>query len=284
MDVLNTKIENILTEKTLKIRPENIKSGVNILGINGSVIELQGETKTVNPSTSQQTITPSTGKNGITQVTVGAVTSSIDNNIQAGNIKDGVQILGVTGTYEGQQPTGTISITENGTVDVSQYASAEVNVSGGGGDYNAKFKTSSLVGSKTNWYYRNIEALPSLDFSDKTSWNFDTMFGNWPSLKSIEGIILPNTATTINSFFYNDTSLEYIPVINLSNITEVSNALYNCINLTDEALNNLLASCITGVNVKNKTLSYFGLTQTQREKCQTLSNYQAFVNAGWTTG
>lgn len=36
MDILNTKIKNILTEKTNKIRPENIKSGVNIFGIGGT--------------------------------------------------------------------------------------------------------------------------------------------------------------------------------------------------------------------------------------------------------
>lgn len=101
MDILNTKIKNILTEKNTKILPENIKAGVNILGINGSVVELKGETKTINPTTSQQTIIPSPGKNGITQATIGAVTSSIDNNIQAGNIKNGISILGINGNYTG---------------------------------------------------------------------------------------------------------------------------------------------------------------------------------------
>ena len=36
VDVLNTKIESILTEKAIKLIPENIKSGVNILGIIGT--------------------------------------------------------------------------------------------------------------------------------------------------------------------------------------------------------------------------------------------------------
>ena len=36
MDVLNTKIKNILAEKNLKVRPENIKSGVSVFGIVGT--------------------------------------------------------------------------------------------------------------------------------------------------------------------------------------------------------------------------------------------------------
>lgn len=39
MDELNTKIKNIKTEKTLKVRPENIKSGVSIFGITGTLEE-----------------------------------------------------------------------------------------------------------------------------------------------------------------------------------------------------------------------------------------------------
>ena len=55
----------------------------------------------VTPSTSAQTLTPTSPYNGFNQVDVSAVTSSIDANITAGNIKKDVQILGVTGTYEG---------------------------------------------------------------------------------------------------------------------------------------------------------------------------------------
>ena len=83
------------------IQASNIKSGVNILGVEGSLTPLSGQTKTISPSTSSQTITPDTGYNGITEVTVNAVTNSIDNNIQASNIKNGVTILGVQGSFQG---------------------------------------------------------------------------------------------------------------------------------------------------------------------------------------
>lgn len=49
------------------------------------------------PSTSQQTIPAGYTSGG----TISAVTSAIDNNIQAENIKKGITILGITGTYEG---------------------------------------------------------------------------------------------------------------------------------------------------------------------------------------
>lgn len=55
----------------------------------------------ITPTTSSQTITASGGVDGYSPINVSAVTSSIDSNIIAGNIKSGVTILDVTGSYEG---------------------------------------------------------------------------------------------------------------------------------------------------------------------------------------
>lgn len=59
------------------------------------------EELSVTPSTSKQLKTPTTGKVGFSRVLVSAVTSDIDANILPENIKAGVTILGVEGTYTG---------------------------------------------------------------------------------------------------------------------------------------------------------------------------------------
>ena len=58
------------------------------------------QSKTVTPTTSQQTITPDEGHE-LSSVTVNAVTNDIDKNIIADNIKYGTDILGVSGTFAG---------------------------------------------------------------------------------------------------------------------------------------------------------------------------------------
>lgn len=102
------------------ITAANIVSGTTILGVAGSAIELNGETVSVTPTTSAQTITPTAPKNGITEISVAAVTAAIDANIIAENIKSGVTILNVLGSYHGS----------GGTDEYANYISIENTMKG----------------------------------------------------------------------------------------------------------------------------------------------------------
>lgn len=85
--------------------------------------------------------------------------------------------------------------------------------------------------------------------------------------------------------FYSCSSLEAMPILDLSKAEELNEMFSNCSSLSNESLNNILymlanATSYTGT----KTLAYVGLSSSQATTCTELSNYDDFVNAGWTTG
>ena len=125
----------ISTAEQDKIIAANIKKGVTILGVTGTCESgtttsgvdtsdatatnsdiRKGKTAYVNGSKvtgnmserSSQTITPSTADKTISsgQYLTGTQTIKGDNNLTAGNIKSGVSIFGVTGTYTGSGSSG----------------------------------------------------------------------------------------------------------------------------------------------------------------------------------
>ena len=72
------------------IQPGNIKKGISILGVTGTYEPAPSMTnKHITPTTSVQTIRPDSGYGTMDQVTVSAVTSSIDSDIKSYNIKKG---------------------------------------------------------------------------------------------------------------------------------------------------------------------------------------------------
>ena len=129
----------------------------------------------------------------------------------------------------------------------------------------------------------SLANIPQLDTSDVT--DMGHMFQGCTSLTDIS-LLDTSKVTNMEYMFSNCGNLTTIPQLDTSSVTYVSYMFKNCPNLTNESLNNILAMCAnaSAVTPAKKTLRAIGLTNEQATKCTTLSNYDVFTSAGWTTG
>ena len=146
-----------------------------------------------------------------------------------------------------------------------------------------KFNTSSVT--KMNymfWGCTNLTTIPKLDTSKVTI--MATMFQNCTNLTAIPQLDT-SKVTAMDSMFTNCTNLTTIPVLNTSSATNMQHMFQNCPNLTDDSLNNILAMCIGATSYTGpKTLMALNISTVdyRASRIQALSNYQAFLDAGWT--
>lgn len=156
-----------------------------------------------------------------------------------------------------------------------------------------------------------LKCVPKLNIPDTVT-SMRSMFSNTYNLEYIADITLPSNMTNLHSFLWmangneklktapkinteNVTdfwgmyswckALVNVPVYNLASATDLSSMFSGCENLSDDSLNNIMSSLISAVAYTGtKTLKLLGITAEQATRCQALSNYQAFTEAGWTTG
>ena len=104
------------------VNPQDLRNALSALGVSVSASDNIPKGTKVNgsvPSLGAQTITPGTTAKTIPagRYLSGLQTIAGDGNLAAGNIKKGVSIFGVTGSYEGEGKVleGTVNITEEST-------------------------------------------------------------------------------------------------------------------------------------------------------------------------
>lgn len=129
----------------------------------------------------------------------------------------------------------------------------------------------------------SITTIPNLNLSSVVGTRY--MFNGCTSLTSIPNINLPELVDAAY-MFNNCNALTDVPALNAPKLSIMQSMFLGCTALSENSLNNILSLCTnSAVTTENyKTLKYIGLTESQATKCTTLSNYQAFLNAGWTTG
>ena len=227
-----------------------VDSNGKAIMLNNKALESSGggsatiDTLNVTPSTTAQTITAPSGVDGYNPVNVSAVTSSIDNNITAGNIKKDVTILGVTGTYEG----GGLSTKYNLSMDSILGNTVSGVLQKSNTDGNLIFSGVEDIDTRALEYafYKNIN-IKSVSFPDledlTNTYALNYAFSNCTGLETASFSVKNITSSyVLNYAFEGCTNLTSANFSNLTTITgqrALAYAFKGCTNLTSVDFSNL---------------------------------------------
>ena len=152
----------------------------------------------------------------------------------------------------------------------------------------ASFKSANNITNMSSMFF-GCKLLEEIDLSDVDTSNVTNMDSMFYMCQKLTAIPQLNTSKVTNMYrmFYACILLEDLPLLDTNKVTNWADAFYYCKALTNESLNNILQMCINATSyVGTKTLAYLGFNSSwcTASKIQGLSNYQSFLNAGWTIG
>lgn len=130
----------------------------------------------------------------------------------------------------------------------------------------------------------NLISVPLIDTSNIT--NMQNMFRACHALISIPQLDT-NLVTNMSWMFGGCWALTTVPQLNTSSVTNFDNMFAGVNVLSNDSLNNILAMCIGATSYTGtKKLTTLGIESIyySAETIQSLSNYSAFIDAGWTIG
>ena len=209
---------------------------------------------------------------GYNEVIVEGVTSNIDKDIKAENIKAGVNILGVDGNFKGIDTSDATATEEDIAEGKTAYVNGEKitgtlkDGGGSGSEYNAVMDTDVL---KTNTSSSNnfilCKLLSEVPKINTTGWESTAyIYHSCTRLKEPPQIDTSNVKY-MNYMFHSCEMMTKVPELNTSNVTNMSNMFYKCTSL--ENLQELDASKVNNV-------AYMF------DNCNLLKNLGGFKNLG----
>ena len=193
----------------------------------------------------------------------------------------GKQSAGSGGNYENKEVEITTNTETTITPSDGYDALSSVKVTTNVPSVNINDYFDSTIANDSGYAYTTIKKMPSISFNNYD--NISYSFSRWSKLKEIEEIKGTQNTTNMNNMFAYCTSLEKVPVFSWASATNLSSMFTNCNSLSDESLNNIMYMCINATSYTGtKTLYALSVPSTKRSRCPNLSNYQAFLDAGWT--
>ena len=242
----NVKVNAVTNEIDEDITSNNIKEGIEILGVTGTLKEYKEpilQNKEVIPTTSSQNIVADDGYDGLSSVFINAVTSEIDSNIVAENIKNDVEILGVKGNFAGEKfkPRYVYQ-----SITFQNYTGTEL-------DYEVANLDTTNFKNMSNMFY-NCSNLISLDLSEWNTSNvtkMEYMFQNCTNLTSLNTSGWnTNNVTTMTYMFYSCNNLNKLDLSNwnTNNVTNMNYLFNKCTSLNELDVSGWNTSNVTNMN------------------------------------